>query len=93
MREWKKVKAKRAKRMPTEQDAIKELFQAWLRLKELGWQEAMYCPKDGSEFLVIEAGSTGIHRCVYLGKWPKGGYWIDGGSPSHPILFRRIENK
>jgi hypothetical protein len=53
----------------------------------------MYCPKDGSEFEVLEAGSTGIHRCVYQGEWPTGRYWIlaDGDmSPSEPVLYRAI---
>lgn len=61
-----------------------------VRLKELGWQEAEYCPKDGSEFKAIEVGSTGIHDCVYLGDWPKGGWWVHDGDtyPSRPILWK-----
>lgn len=83
--------AKRATDMPTDRDAIRSLCDAFQRLKELGWGEAMYCPKDGSEFDVIEPGSSGIHRCHYQGKWPDGHWWIaDDGDlwPSHPILFR-----
>ncbi len=85
------AKAARAEQMPDEQSAIRAMFEAWQRLKELGWQEAMYCPKDGSTFHAIEAGSTGIHECSYDGKWPDGHYLIyDGGDiwPSRPILFR-----
>lgn len=76
--------------MPDEQAALNVLFGAWLRLKELGWQEAEYCPKDGSEFKVIEAGSTGFHDCVYLGEWPTGGWWVHDGDtyPSRPILWK-----
>lgn len=82
--------ADRAKRMPDEQAALNVLFGAWLRLKELGWQDAEYCPKDGSEFKVIEAGSTGFHDCVYLGEWPTGGWWVHDGDtyPSRPILWK-----
>ena len=82
--------AARAAAMPDVQSAINALFEAWLRLKELGWREAIYCPKDGTSFEVIEAGSTGIFPCHYDGKWPGGTWWIeeDGGCPSHPILFR-----
>lgn len=85
------AKAERASRMPDEQAAIRALFDAWLRLKELGWREAIYCPKDGSPFDAIEVGSTGIHECVYRGEWPQGGWWIldeNDEWPSRPVLFR-----
>lgn len=63
---------RRASDMPDEKAALKVLFDAWLRLKEMGWREAMYCPKDGSPFQIIEAGSTGIFDAFYRGKWPDG---------------------
>lgn len=91
---WTRVEAEKQKRaadMPDEKAALLAMHQAWQRLKELGWREAMYCPKDGSKFQVIEAGSTGIHECFYSGEWPKGHYNIaDAGDlwPSHPILFK-----
>lgn len=61
------------------------------------WQpdkhDAIYCPKDGSTFEIIEVGSTGIFRAHYHGEWPTGG-WLaeDGGDlwPSHPCLFRLL---
>ena len=83
----------RALTIPDEGSAINAMFQAWLRLKELGWGEACYCPKDGSPFYVIEPGSTGIHTATYQGKWPKGSWWVeDGGDlwPSHPVLFKLL---
>lgn len=86
------AKARRAEQMPDERTAIDAMFQAWLRLKELGWREAQYCPKDGGAFDAIEPGSTGIHRCRYEGEWPKGSWWIeDDGDlwPSRPVLFRK----
>lgn len=85
--------AERQALMPTERDAIEAMFSGWLRLKELGWREAMYCPKDGSLFEIIEAGSTGIHRCHYSGKWPDGHYLVHGQGdlwPSNPNLFRPL---
>lgn len=86
-----RAKEKRACDMPDEKSAIEAFNQAFTRLKELGWSDAQYCPKDGSEFNVIEVGSTGIHRCHYSGEWPKG-YWMvhAGGDlwPSRPVLFR-----
>lgn len=91
-KEYDKSKAKRTADMPTEQDAINVMFEAWQRLKELGWREAMYCPKDCSTFDVIEAGSAGIHKCHYEGKWPDGSWWVHGECgdlwPSAPILYR-----
>lgn len=87
------AKAKRAVDMPDERAALNAMFQAWSRLKELGWREAMYCPKDGSAFKVIEAGSTGIFDCHYQGEWASGHFLIaDGGDlwPSHPILFKLL---
>lgn len=83
---------KRAELMPDEKSAIDMLFEAWLRLKELGWREAIYCPKDGSHFQVIEAGSTGIHDCAYQGEWPTGSWWLYGDGDvwpgSRPVLFK-----
>jgi hypothetical protein len=88
------VKDARAALAPTEQDAIRLMWQGYQRLRELGWREAMYCPKDGTEFDAIEAGSTGIHACHYQGEWASGSWWIsDGGDlwPAHPILYRPTE--
>ena len=87
-------KQARADLMPTEQDAINLMSQAYQRLKELGWKEAIYCPKDGSEFDAIEPGSTGIRKAHYSGDWPTGGWMVaDAGDlwPSHPCLYRPTE--
>lgn len=93
MAECDRKEAKRAADMPDEQSAIDAMFQAWLRLKELGWKEAIYCPKDGTVFTVIEPGSTGIFDCHYEGQWPDGSWWLhdpdDGLCPSRPVLFKR----
>lgn len=77
--------------MPDENTALLLLFEAQIRLKELGWKEIMYCPKDGSTFKVIEPMSTGIHDCLYLGEWPSGGFWTASAGdlwPSRPIMFK-----
>lgn len=86
--------AKRAADMPTERDAVNALMEAYLRLKEFGWREAIYCPKDGAPFKVIEAGSTGFHDCHYQGEWPEGRWWVHSEGdlwPSRPILFKATE--
>lgn len=87
------VEQARAALWPTEQDAISAMTDAHHRLKSLGWNDAIYCPKDGTVFEVIEAGSSGIHECHYSGEWPKGTWWVHGAGdlwPSRPILFRLI---
>ncbi len=90
--EIKEHKRARADKMPNEKSALKQMSEAFTRLKELGWKEAIYCPKDGSTFKAIEAGSTGIHEsCHYSGEWPKGMWWISAAGdlwPSRPILFK-----
>lgn len=85
-------KARRAALMPDEAAARKMLFDAYLRLKEFGWNDAIYCPKDGSTFDVIEAGSAGVHACHYQGEWPTGTWWIESECdlwPSRPALYRK----
>jgi hypothetical protein len=82
---------KQAKRMPDEQAALRQMFDAYDRLIKLGWSDAIYCPKDGTTFDAIEAGSTGIHDCYYSGPWPKGSWWIveaEDHWPCRPVLFR-----
>ena len=83
--------AEQAERMPDDKAALNQMHDAYTRLEKLGWRSAIYCPKDGSPFDAIEAGSTGIFTCHYEGEWPSGSWWMeDGGDlwPSRPILFR-----
>lgn len=85
------AKARRTYLIPDETAALIVMFEAYQRLQELGWSDAIYCPKDGSTFSVIEAGSTGVHTAHYEGDWPKGSWWVrDAGDlwPSRPILWR-----
>ena len=86
-----KAKKARAEKMPTETAALAQMFEAYIRLKEMGWNDAIYCPKDGTIFSSISAGSTGIHKCNYTGKWPNGRWWVYNGDawPARPILWRK----
>jgi len=85
--------AERRERLPDEKVAIRAMFDAYDRLRELGWREAIYCPKDGTHFQVIENNSTGIFDCAYFGEWPDG-HWITFDahdaypSSKPPALFR-----
>lgn len=84
------AKKARAEKMPDEQAALSQLQEAYTRLEELGWSNAVYSPKDGSMFSAVCAGSTGVHKCNYTGEWPKGSWWLYDGDvyPASPILWR-----
>lgn len=72
---WASVEAAREDRkrsMPDSASALDALQSALTRLNELGWRQGCYCPKDGSEFAVMQFGSTGIFSAFYSGKWPDG---------------------
>lgn len=82
-----------AELMPDVEAALAAMSDAHYRLTQLGWSDAIYCPKDGSSFEVIEPGSSGIHRAHYSGEWPTGSWWIeDAGDlwPSRPCLWRPL---
>lgn len=87
----------RAEQMPTETHALTQMNQAYLRLKELGFKDIIYCPKDGSKFEAIEAGSSVMHsECSYQGDWPNGSWnaWHENEAwPIHPILYRLKNHK
>jgi len=79
--------------MDSENAAIDDMFAAYHRLKDMGWNDIMYCPKDGTNFLSVCPGSTGIFRSRYMGDWPKGGWWVeDGGDlwPERPCLWKPL---
>lgn len=87
---------RRATLMPDVRTALRAMFEAFDRLRELGWREGIYAPKDGTEFEVIEAGSTGVFHCRYYGSWPDGMWMTSDGhdlypSQSPPMLFRLSE--
>jgi len=91
-RESERRNKERAARLPDEKSAIGAMFDAYDRLRELGWSDAIYCPKDGTHFQVIEPGSTGIFDANYQGEWPNGSWWLydeNDISPCRPVLFRR----
>lgn len=91
LEDFRRREAERAAAMPDDKAALNVMMDAYCRLKELGWNDAIYCPKDGTVFEAIEAGSTGIFRCYYDGEWPDGSWWVrddDDLWPSRPILYR-----
>ena len=85
------AKEARATEMPDTDAALGVLHRGLERLRELGWREGKYCPKDGTPFAVIEYGSTGIFEGWYLGKWPDGSiYCCDYLTHPHGILFKPL---
>lgn len=72
--------------------ALFQMQSSYQKLKALGWSNSIYAPKDGSEFLSIEAGSTGIHKTT---RDENGSFWIHDGDtwPSRPILWKAIDAK
>lgn len=90
------AKKRRAELMPTEADAARLMWEAYYRLKELGWRESTYCPRDGRTLKFIEAGSSGIHEghCddEDTGHRPPNVWLHDHGDlcPSRPVLYREL---
>lgn len=84
-----------AEEMPTAADCFRVIQEATERLRELGWSEASYCPKDGSSFQMYEAGMGASGVGHYQGEWPTGGWWMHdkGGDlwPSRPMLWKPLE--
>lgn len=82
---------RRAELMPTEGAAVRHLAAAYERLKELGWREPCYCPKDGSHFRIVEPGISCFPVAYAEGEWPNTKWWSlsdDDIWPSRPILFK-----
>ena len=86
-------KAARAADMPDDDAAMRAMHRAYQRLRDLGWAEAIYSPKDGTVFEALEAGCVVPGRCHYMGEWPSGGWWMHSDNdlwPSRPILWRKL---
>lgn len=89
------AQAKAAADFPDQQSALREISRAVQRLRDFGWRDGIYGPKDGSEFEVIEAGSTGVFRCRYDGQWPDGMWMTFDDSDVYPssrppLMFRLL---
>ena len=88
-----KTDAARKAQYPDSATAIAVLFDARHSLTtDHGWKEGIYCPKDGSHFAIITAGSTGIFSGYYLGEWPDG-MVVMADETAHPeeLLFKPID--
>jgi len=89
-------KAARATDMPDDDAAMLAMHRAYQRLRDLGWADAVYSPKDGMVFEALEAGCVVPGRCHYMGEWPNGDWWMHSDTdiwPSRPILWRKLSKK
>lgn len=96
LREAEAQKQARAEQLPTEYDCLRVMQQAFYRLKEMGWNEASYAPKDGGYFQAIEFGCAKPMECCYLGEWPSGRFFAaEAGDlwPSRPSLYKSLDEK
>lgn len=74
-----------------EEKLLMQMLDATEGLKACGWRDIEYCPKDGSRFLAITPGSTGVFPHYYQGEWPDGSWWCEAHGdlwPSRPILWK-----
>lgn len=79
--------AERRERIPDTQAALRLMFDCCERLKELGWRDMIYAPKDMRAEQVITWGSTGIFAAQWMGSsW----FVEDGGDlwPSDPLMYQ-----
>lgn len=95
---WERVEAERkarAEAMPTEGDAVKAMWSAYQRLRELGWRNAAYLSSEKNGTMrLITPGSSGIHEGHYSGEWNTGSWLIhDSGDlwPANPCLAKPLE--
>lgn len=62
--------AERAKTYPDSLSCLRAMSSAEERLKQLGWRDGRYCPRDGSTFATCQVGSTGMWK----------GFWSEDSS-------------
>lgn len=82
----------RAKDLPDSQSALSSINRGMVRLRELGWREDSYFPKDETLFAVIEFGSGGIFQGFYSGDWPRGHLiYAEGATNVGGCMWKPIE--
>jgi hypothetical protein len=92
-----RIRTERAEQFPEFKDCLLTMLMAKDRLREFGWNDGMYAPRDGTVFEVIEFGSTGVFDCYYEGEWADGYWMVSDGmdlypSRSVPLMFRLKPN-
>ena len=91
--EMKRTDAEREAEMPDTMAALHRALVARERLRKLGWNDGIYCPKDGTKFALVEWGSTGVHAGFYTGKWPEGHiYCGDFLVQPQAVMWKAVDN-
>lgn len=70
-------------------NVMRELYSSYEALKQLGFQDPIYAPKDVPVH-AISFGSTGVHLVT---RWENGSWWAhESGDlwPYHPIMWRHL---
>ena len=70
---------------------LSAMYAQYKKLRNIGWRSIEYCPKDGSRFLAVEPGTTGVYPCHYKGEWPDGTWWMEHSGdmwPARPMLWK-----
>ena len=68
-----------------------EIHALTTEMRNDGWKDICYCPKDGSVFWAWSPVMPNPYRCKYDGEWPNGKWWalMDGDIwPDQPVLFK-----
>ncbi len=79
-----------------EQKLLAQMNDAREGLKSLGWRDGLHAPKDGTRFLVIEAGSTVVFPCTWMPNASivtGGAFWAEAYGdllPAKPLLWKPL---
>lgn len=79
----------RAEHLPDARSCLTALYSAKERLRELGWRESTYCPRDGSVFAVCEIGSTGMWTAFFADPYIQ--YADCVSSPGRAMFFKPMD--
>lgn len=64
--------AERQKQFPDTLSCLQAMSSAAERLRQLGWRNGRYCPRDGTSFAVCQVGSTGMWKGLWTNDSGKG---------------------
>lgn len=70
-----------------------EICRLTTELRNAGWRDAHFCPKDGTPFLAWEPTMRTPYPCHYTGEWPDGTWWAHMHGdvwPARPVLFKHM---
>ena len=84
----------RAELEPFAHPAMADISRLTSELRNAGWNDIAYCPKDGTVFLAWSPINGPLpYRCSYDGEWPNGSWWACTCGdiwPDRPVLFKPL---